>query len=681
MIIMKMFHFSFLAHHGFLAVCLFLLPSFGFGLVGSTSFVVEGGNSTNPTYYIASAPVSEDSVYSGTVASTVDSNRYLLFDYETNSSGSISYPFHGDSVFVPGVQTPEMSVSISSGAVSSPSVTWQPGTWNSNKPKFNPLYPPEVVLYDADCNTSAEVNATLDGVGKLTGLTVVNAGDGYTSTPKVKVIAGPHFVKITDSNNPYNGRVFLIEDNNRTRLQIDLSRKAESESSNVSTYFPVGTQIVVIPATTLGSLFGTDFSELPSNWSYGLPANADWIYVWDVIYGGYHPYFFLGTSAQHLNYGRGWYAKDSTVAGILNHTVVYPDEAFLIAKRTSGTVTLEFEGEIETTDKSLFLPKSGNQILAKNPYGADMLLAELIPSTAITTHDGNATLFRAREVSSGEGDVVTLLEGAVWKQFYYKESAGNTAVTSMHILGSRRPLDGSDGNATTMTSDDFLIDSGTVTAIDSCNENGQTGQSDTSYSKLTITGANTTDLKGFTVVLDGLQGYLLYEDNLNEINASTGAQVTSVTQFSQLASSAARGSIVDSNLNGSHEIVKSGSSFIVLDKQRDVNFKSDEGSPVWKIGNIGTGYSAPARFYCVGGNGISDSNATGTISTTGAITVSTNGSGYISTPHTIISGGGWRYQDDNPRDNEILGASTGLLLQRNSLSGDKSYIESLNPFE
>ena len=72
------------------------------------------------------------------------------------------------------------------------------------------------------------------------------------------------------------------------------------------------------------------------------------------------------------------------ISRILNNTVIYPDEAFIIAKKTPGDVTFEFEGQIETTDKKLLLPESGNQILAKNPYGADLMITELIPTSAIT---------------------------------------------------------------------------------------------------------------------------------------------------------------------------------------------------------------------------------------------------------------------------------------------------------
>ena len=640
-----------------------------YGLVGSTSFEVQGGNSTNPTYYIASAPLSSDVVFTGQVSGFDNTNGYISFDIETNSSGATSYPFHGDNVFVPGVQIPEISISVTSGQVNTPTVTWNPGTFKSNKPGFTEA--PEIVLYDADFNQSAELNATIAS-GQLTGVTIVDAGQGYTSAPKVRVVAGPHFVKITDSASNYKGRVFLISDNNKTRLNLDMSRLANGESSNVSTYFPVGTLVEVIPATTLGGLFGTDISELPTNWTYGLPDATDWIYIWDVETWTYQPYFFNGTdyeSSSNGSWGRGWYSKLNPSNGILNHTVLYPDEAFLVAKRTSGNVTIEFEGEIDTSDKQLLLPQSGNQILAKNPYGADMMLCELIPSTAITTNSGSSSLFRSG--TDETGDVVTFLEGAVWKQYYYDASYGNNAVTVMHQLGVRRPLDGSDNNASTMDANDFYIGNGSVTNIESCDATGQTGQSDESYSKLTISGSS-SDLKGFTITFSNLQGYLLYENGPEEANASTGNQVTSPN----------RGSIIDSNLNGSFEIVKSGSGFVVIEKQRDVNFKSDEGTPVWKIGNLGTGYSRNANFYCIGGNGVTDSNATGTIATNGTVTVSSNGANYNSAPHAIVSGGGWRYQSSaGSRDNQILGASSGLLIQRNSSSGTKSFIQSLNPFE
>ena len=462
-----------------------------YGLVGSSSFTVNEGNSTSPTYYIASAPLSQLSVYSGSVASSDNSNARLTFNVDSNASGANDYPFEGISAFVPNVQIPVCRVSISSGIVdNNTSVTWldEGGSvgFDTNKPGFNSTYPPEVILYDADYNDTAEVNATVNSDGKLTGLSVLAQGQGYESTPRVYIVAGPHFVKITDQGSDFNGMVFLIKDNTRTTLDLDLSRLGTNDSQNVSDYFPNGTQIEVIPASTLGSLIGIDHQSntFPSGWTVGLPNAADWIYLWDVDFGGYVPYFFLDNSLTSRGYSRGWHKNNDSRAGLMNHAVIYPDESFLITKRSSGSVTFEFEGEIETEDKNLFLPESGNQILAKNPYGADLMLAELIPSTMITNKDGNASLFRAGTTNEN-GDLVTFLTSGEWKQFWYNQSHGNVAVTKVHNVGVRRPLTAADANATSMDGDDFFIGNGSVASMVRCNANGDANATGL-YTKLTL---------------------------------------------------------------------------------------------------------------------------------------------------------------------------------------------------
>ena len=107
-------------------------------------------------------------------------------------------------------------------------------------------------------------------------------------------------MKIVDEDSNYTGRVFLITDNKRHCVTLDTSRLAQGESTNLSTYFPVGTKCEVVPAPTLGSTFGistytlsTASNEIPQNWTAAVPDNADWIYLWDVITKGYEPYFFI----------------------------------------------------------------------------------------------------------------------------------------------------------------------------------------------------------------------------------------------------------------------------------------------------------------------------------------------------------------------------------------------------
>ena len=50
----------------------------------------------------------------------------------------------------------------------------------------------------------------------------------------------------------------------------------------------------------------------------------------------------------------------------------------------------------------------------------------------------------------------------------------------------------------------------------------------------------------------------------------------------------------------------------VIEKQRDINFKSDEGS-LNGILTLGVGYTADANFYCIGGNNVHQTQIPGTI--------------------------------------------------------------------
>ena len=115
---------------------------------------------------------------------------------------------------------------------------------------------------------------------------------------------------------------------------------------------------------------------------------------------------------------------------------------------------------------------------------------------------------------------------------------------------------------------------------------------------------------------------------------------------------------------------------------------ADAGTPKWSIGTLGAGYNNVARFYLIGGG--ASSNASGTVPTDGDIQNSdivSGGSGYSGKPQVVVSGGGWRLgvNSDNAvgnmRCNYILGASSGIFIQRQKAGGQKAFIESINPFE
>ena len=680
---------------------LFLFLQYGEAtdLSGSVSTTVVGGSYADPEFQILSVALSQDSVYSGTISSIDDSSKKISFDSETNSSGVTFYPFSAVGIFKPDVQIPYLTVSLTTGSnkvVSGISPTYHGGFKTTNT-GFTEA--PEIILEGAECNVTASVTATVNANGEITSITVDDGGTDYQATPTARIVAGPHFVRIIEDDHPHYGRIFLISDNNKTALTIELVnlQGGETTSDSLSTYLSTGTLIEVIPASTLGNTFGTEFSNansnnLPSNWTTGGPNDGDWVYLWDVEHAGYMPYFFLDNSFEANGWGRGWYSKDSPALGIVNHTVIYPDQSILISKRTAGDVTFSFEGQIQDKTQSLYLPESANQSLVKNPYGVELLLSELIPSTSITkvAGDNNSSLFRAHtDADTSDGDYISFLPSdGNWKSFWYDASAGNTAISSMHELGVRRPTErsGTSGsftyaNASQIDDDDLLIAGGSISSIRSCDENGtviaSASGNDSNYTRLDIASTN-SDLVGFTISLSNIQGHLLYEGGVYEANATTGSQV----------SNAGDGSIVDSLLNGSFTIIASDDvnathDFVVIEKQRDINFRNDLGSPYWNVGKLGSGYDSSAKFYCIGGNnGTTDTNATGTISTGGVASVTVSGTGYSSSPQTIVSGGGWRLSTSpNARDDYLIGASEGILLQRNSSGGIRSYLTTMNPLD
>ena len=650
------------------------------GYAGSNTFEVVGGNSTNPKYQVASASIVGDAVYTG-IVDTSDSTT-VSFATGIDDNNVTTYPF-SSSVFNPNMQIPILTASVS-GAVTTISSSY-PGGFDGTRTRFTPGSPPELIIDlpssgDDGASATAVIATSGGDTGKLTGVTSLSGGSGYTDAPTITVVAGPHFLRNTDSSSTYYGRYFLISDNNQTRVTLDLSRVAQSETSyGANTFFPAGTTVEVVPAPTLGSVFGRDTSDLPTNWSYGLSENSDWIYLWDSTVKNYFPFFFLGTTYEASGWPRGWYSSLDYSSGVLSNKVIYPDEAFIVAKRTTGTVSFEFEGTVQTNDQELFLPEGGNQVLMNNPYGTDILLGELIPSTEIGA--SSSTKFNpGASVSSANTDTISFLQsGGNWLTFYYdSSSASNPGVTAMHVVGTRSPTVRS--SASTLASSDVYIGNGTVTGLASCDASGSTGGitgNDANWTKVSISGSSIPTyssnhgLKGFQVTFADLQGYMLNDAGTSEVNATTTNEVADGS-----------GSVIYSNLIGTHEVVYHGNGFLVVEKQRDVNFKSDEGSPVWNIGSLGAGYTngQTAKFFCVGGGATTANSAQGTVSTTGTCLVTTAGSGYSAAPQAVVTGGGWRKSGTNdPQGGHAFLASEGVLIYRGYSSGQKTFIASVNP--
>jgi hypothetical protein len=629
-------------------------------IAGSNIISISGGTASAPTYKIVSASSVGDPVYTGTVDSVTDADT-LTFATTTDEDNNTVYPFFAAGAFHKDAQVPKLTASVSSGSVSSISISYGTDGYQSARTGFTNA--PQIIISSGEGNQSTATCSLT--AGEITSVTVTNSGSDYSSSspPEVTVVGGPHLLRITDKSSSHYGRVFLITDNTQTTLDLDFSILADGETASTSTFFTAGTEIEVVRAPTLGNLFGISASDLPTNWSTASKirssSTSDWVYVWNAGGGYLKCHFVNGTSSIP----DGWYGT-STGATPFNNLVIYPDEAFIVAKRTSGNVELNIESVVSTEDQKIFLPQYGGQAVCNNPYGMDLYLAELIPSTAIGSATGK---FRPGTSDDGSVDYITILSGATWKQFWYNSSSTNSAVTAMMKASSRAGTGGSNS----IQSSDLMIGSGTVTNLQSCSDAAGssvvTNYNDGNYTKISISG--TAPSTGFTITLSDLQGYMLNDAGTHEVNATTGENVdTNGT-----------GSIAYSNISGNFEVVGSGAGYVVVEKQRDVNFKSDEGSPAWSLGSSGTGYTTTARWWAIGGGG---SGAYGTVNSSGSsFTVTAAGSGYTSPPQIVISGGGWRLSggDSSPRGNESIGASDGIIITRKSSGGVAGFIEPSNP--
>lgn len=632
------------------------------GVSGSNLFqVTSDGNTT--TYKIVSASITGDPIFTGTVDSVSDTN--ITFATSLDENNDTVYPFFASGSFNKDVQVPKLTASLSGGGVNSISIAYAT-TFNPSLGVFT--NPPEIIISPSDTGgDTAEATTTISGNGDING-TTIHVNGNYTSAPTVTVVAGPHFVRIIDTESNYYGRVFLIEDNNQTSLKLDFSSATvvNGETPSASTFFSADTLVEVCPAATLSSIFGygtTLLSGLESGTSWDNANAADWIYLYSEG-SGYTRYFHVDfTNHRFLATKTGWYSQGSST--LRNNAVIYPDEAFIIAKRMNGTVELDIEVSQLDTPARIYLPASGDIFVANNPYGMDMLLTELIPSTAIGT---GTKQFKPKPDGASDytnTDTITILDSSdAWKTYYYAAgSNANDGVTELMIAEAKAGTGGSNA----LTSSDLSISNGTITALTSWENSNSAGTVTGNDGDYTFIATSSPPSAGFKVTISGLEGFLLNSDGTSEMNATTEEDVASGS-----------GSQVLSSLNGTHEIVFANGSGFVVEKQMDVNHTNDAAHSSlpgsWNVGDLGTGYDGAAKWWALGGNG---TGASGTVTTGGSFTVTSGGSGYSSAPQIVVSGGGWREisAGDSPQGGQVVGSDDGIIIHRKHTTGVSAFIE------
>jgi hypothetical protein len=629
------------------------------GVSGSNLFeVTSDGNTT--TYKIVSASITGDPIFTGTVDSVSDTN--ITFATSLDENNATVYPFFAAGSFNKDVQVPKLTASLSGVVVDSISIAYAT-PFDSSLGVFT--NPPEIIISPSDNGgDTAEATATISAAGDING-TTIDVDGNYTSAPTVTVVAGPHFVRIIDTESNYYGRVFLIENNSQTSLKLDFSTATvvNGEDANASTFFSDDTLVEVCPAATLGSIFGygtTLLSGLESGASWDNANAADWIYLYTEG-SGYSRYFHVDfTGHRFLSSKTGWYTQGSST--LKNNAVIYPDEAFIIAKRKSGTVELDIEVSQLDSPARIYLPERGDIFVANNPYGMDMLLTELIPSTAIGT--GTNQFKPGANDSDTEMDTITILDSSgSWKTYYYINGDNDGGITELMIAEAKAGT----GVSNALTSSDLSISNGTITALTSWENSSSAGSVTGNDGNYTFIETSSPPSAGFKVTISGLEGYLLNSDGTSEMNATTEEDVAGGS-----------GTQVLSALNGTHEVVFANGSGFVVEKQMDVNHTNDAahlslpGS--WNVGDLGTGYDGTAYWWAVGGNG---TGASGTVTTGGSFTVTSEGSGYTSAPQIVVSGGGWREISAaaSPQGGQVIGSDDGIIIHRKHSTGVSAFIE------
>ena len=631
---------------------------------GSMETVIQAGTTSSPSYAVVSAGITADPIYTGQVESTPTTTT-VYFESSSDSSEATVNPFISG-VFNSAVKTPILTATKNDGgAVNNIEITYAGSGFSAT---------PEIVIdFPTEGDDQAFAYCTLNGSGGIASVvlkdennnTVSTSGNGYDAAPSVSVVGGPHFLKLTESGDDDEGRVFLITDNNATRLTLDISSLVASET--LDDILQDDFSVEVVPATTLGSVFGTTVAEC--DLKEGLPASSDYVYLWNSSRQFYVPHYFRspGTGA----YPVGWYNRLALRAGMQNDLVLLPDEGFIIGRRTNQTLTLSFDGSSSSVEKKLRLPAVNNQVVMNNPYGGDLLLAEIIPTQYIGT---GANEFRpGSDEDDAQADQLYFLRAngaSAWSRYWY-ESGYNDGVTTVATATAKA---GSGGSGA-LTANDVSLASGTILNLQSCNASGSIVDHNVSDHTLITLNASNAPLAGFDVTFKGVFGKKLNDNGDKEIDIN-GTEVT-----------AGGGINIFSGLIGTYKIIrKHAANKIVVRKQRDVNFDSTKGAKSWSTGNIGSGYSTnsgkKAKVYFLGGGG---TGAHGTFFNNDdpKITVVSGGSGYTSAPQVVITGGGWRLEEAGAavKDNDILGATEGMIIIRNNPSGVLTYIKGSNPFQ
>jgi hypothetical protein len=507
------------------------------------------------------------------------------------------------------------------------------------------LKPPEIRIHPPDSGTDASVDAVnaiavaeVNG-SKIISITVTNGGNGYSYAPQVEIEGGQHFLRLVEED-PNEGRFFLIESNSGNQVTL-----ANPLNLDLGTILKPDALVEITPAWTLGSLFG--YKPPLLKLKDGNETTADRVYLGESNSTEYRAFYHDGTT----------WRREGVPNVDASDAIVYPDEAFLLAHHHAPAVDIVFEGVALTVDSFAYLPDYNDTFLMNNPFGADMMLSDLIAAENITT-DLNDTEKWYAHSSDEEADNVEILHNGVWTTYWHDGT--NKDVTKPAQATAKR----GSGIAGSLTSKDISLASGSISMI----TNPHVG------SNIVVTTGLPHGLRnGFVVVISGVKGRKTDSQSPKSQLDEKGDQI-----------GPGLGLIIKSAANGSYEIANiTSNSFELKGKSGNSDYIND-GTGHWSTGTGGSGYTSNAYALFVGGGGY---GAKGIATVSGGmvvgITLTDGGVGYLAAPKVIINSGGWRRvgAGNSPINDSLVPAGAGILLKRNHPYGTISRLRIGNPIK
>jgi hypothetical protein len=446
-------------------------------------------------------------------------------------------------------------------------------------------------------------------------------------------------LRCVESGSPNEGKFYRILSNTGDTLSL-----SNSLGDDLSTVFKLNAMVEVFEAWTLGSLFGYSSTQLQE----GNSSVADYIYLIKP------PSQQNGTVSDYRSYfhdGSSWKDTNGSNAD-MSETIIYPDESFILARRTASPLDLFLFGGAHTQNSFVKIPASGERFLMNNPFGVDVMLSDLIASINITDDNSTASSKWLASVNQENADNVHILKNGVWNSYWHDGS--NMGITEVASVTARRGT----GAGSAITLQDLSMSSGVISAM----TNPSTGN-------IVVTSANHSLREGLVVKLSNAYGY------------KTNDAKQQVDEDGNVVSTG-NGLVISSAANGFFEVVNpTANTFELLGKIGNCDFT---GSANWKTGSNGLGYTTNAYVSFVGGGG---KGAYGIAhvanSSVQSISLIDSGYGYTSAPKVFIHSGGWRrFGAGNAPFNDVLvPAGSGILLTRNHPVGVASMLRINTPLQ